>query len=1015
LSFHKVNNINTEGGGIMALIAHWPLNGNTNDVSGNGLNGSLVNSPTLESGKIGQSYYFNGNSQSIFVTGGRTLYSFKYKFSVSAWVKITNPNDGIRRGFINNWTGSSREWELTKDTSGKLQLRTSTNGLDSGQVLFFSDTVLPSDQWAHVAFTFEAGNQVKFYLNGVTDGVRSAVSVNPLWSVGINGLTIGGIFSSYFIGNINDVRIYDNILTDIEIQEIARAQILHYSFDDFQEPTTNLWSNTNGRATNASPGGTTPPTVELISMTTPFGNQAWKVTIPANANTGYAGCRVTTNSATMFYDGRPYSYFTYVTGNLTGITIYPTGSRGQASTSYNSSKDIAEWKYYVRENVTDSTGGSGGLFMTYFVSSTSSQERIFYISVNQLEQKAYSTEFIAGSRTGKANDYSGFFNHSSDLTETNTPRWLSDAKIGSGNYYFNGSLKVIQKFSQPVPTSEFSISCWFKRDGTQNYLSTFVPIIGWRFSSETLRSVELYNGNTIRYHDYQGNSHIDTTIVALDNTWYHVAATNDNTKIRIYVNGIKITEVNTNLSVNNSSEFSIGGSLYTNSNRVFKGNIDDVRIYSTTLSDKDILDLYNTKAEIEQSGVLYARDFLSNAEATVNIATNSFLESGWTGSSELIDSTTKTFRLSQPFPNNSSAWRTYYYNVSNYIGQTITISAFFRVLSETNGNFLDVTVGQGNTGSFPLHIKGSNEIDKFTSTNRNYHFISWTGVINSTGIVGFTVWIHNLVTGALIISELSKVQVEAKPYATPFVSTFRPATSLPTGVQFGADEIHETGIANFEDFSTVGITDGLIGYWPLNGNLIDYSGGNNTLTASTGVSIVSGKDALAYNFNGTSTAFMTVGVDFTPKKAYTKIAWIRTNTASAANIISGSSGEVFYAFGGLLYLSNTWSSPQISASFNYSDGNWHQVVGTYDGTNGRLYADGQLLVTGPLNDLPNGITTFIGRYSTANNFNGDIQYVKIFNRPLTAEEIKIEYNTMFNNQVQIHESGVVYARDLEQY
>jgi hypothetical protein len=40
---------------------------------------------------------------------------------------------------------------------------------------------------------------------------------------------------------------------------------------------------------------------------------------------------------------------------------------------------------------------------------------------------------------------------------------------------------------------------------------------------------------------------------------------------------------------------------------------------------------------------------------------------------------------------------------------------------------------------------------------------------------------------------------------------------------------------------------------------------------------------------------------------------------------------------------------------------------------------------------------------------------KVFNRALTAEEVKIEYNTQFNNEVQIHESGVVYARDLEQY
>ena len=58
----------------------------------------------------------------------------------------------------------------------------------------------------------------------------------------------------------------------------------------------------------------------------------------------------------------------------------------------------------------------------------------------------------------------------------------------------------------------------------------------------------------------------------------------------------------------------------------------------------------------------------------------------------------------------------------------------------------------------------------------------------------------------------------------------------------------------------------------------------------------------------------------------------------------------------------------------------------------------------------------VGTYNTnAYMFHGDMGNIKIFNRALTAEEIKIEYNTMFNNEVQIHESGKVFAKDLRQY
>ena len=75
-------------------------------------------------------------------------------------------------------------------------------------------------------------------------------------------------------------------------------------------------------------------------------------------------------------------------------------------------------------------------------------------------------------------------------------------------------------------------------------------------------------------------------------------------------------------------------------------------------------------------------------------------------------------------------------------------------------------------------------------------------------------------------------QMEAKSYATPFVSTYRPAIQLPSTLDFAGNEVHETGTANFEDFSTVGITDGLVAYWPFVQDYKDYSGEKNDATNS---------------------------------------------------------------------------------------------------------------------------------------------------------------------------------------
>jgi hypothetical protein len=70
----------------------------------------------------------------------------------------------------------------------------------------------------------------------------------------------------------------------------------------------------------------------------------------------------------------------------------------------------------------------------------------------------------------------------------------------------------------------------------------------------------------------------------------------------------------------------------------------------------------------------------------------------------------------------------------------------------------------------------------------------------------------------------------------PFINSYRPAIQLPSTLDFAGNEVHETGTANFEDFSTVGITDGLVGYWQLNNDVKDYSGNNYNGTNNGAVS-----------------------------------------------------------------------------------------------------------------------------------------------------------------------------------
>ena len=73
------------------LVGWWPFNGNANDESGNGNNGT-VNGATLtadRNGKANSAYSFDGVNDFIEVAQNQTLNNVS-SFSISIWYKIDN-------------------------------------------------------------------------------------------------------------------------------------------------------------------------------------------------------------------------------------------------------------------------------------------------------------------------------------------------------------------------------------------------------------------------------------------------------------------------------------------------------------------------------------------------------------------------------------------------------------------------------------------------------------------------------------------------------------------------------------------------------------------------------------------------------------------------------------------------------------------------------------------------------------------------------------------------------------
>jgi hypothetical protein len=94
------------------------------------------------------------------------------------------------------------------------------------------------------------------------------------------------------------------------------------------------------------------------------------------------------------------------------------------------------------------------------------------------------------------------------------------------------------------------------------------------------------------------------------------------------------------------------------------------------------------------------------------------------------------------------------------------------------------------------------------------------------------------------------------------------------------------------------------------------------------------------------------------------------------------------------------STATISAGGNINDGQWHHLAATYDGSEMRVYVDGVLENTStdysgllPLDTFPVWIGKHYDSANTSGYFNGAIDEVQIYDRVLSAEQIRALNNS----------------------
>ncbi|MFK7840126.1 MAG: LamG-like jellyroll fold domain-containing protein, partial [Bdellovibrionales bacterium] len=203
------------------LIGHWRLDETSGtiavDSSGNGYDGTMNGTVTSTEGIVDTSLNFPVVTDNYIDISSANISSTN-TITMTAWIKKEEMNTKQEIIFQRGTAAEGIGIENTND------LRFNWNNAPSAYN-FVTGLIPPQGAWSFVALTISS-TEAKVFL-GVNGVLSSATRTATYVTRDINGLNIGrdpGISSRDFVGNIDDVRIYNRTLDAEEIAEIFAAR-----------------------------------------------------------------------------------------------------------------------------------------------------------------------------------------------------------------------------------------------------------------------------------------------------------------------------------------------------------------------------------------------------------------------------------------------------------------------------------------------------------------------------------------------------------------------------------------------------------------------------------------------------------------------------------------------------------------------------------------------------------------------------------------------------------------------
>jgi hypothetical protein len=140
--------------------------------------------------------------------------------------------------------------------------------------------------------------------------------------------------------------------------------------------------------------------------------------------------------------------------------------------------------------------------------------------------------------------------------------------------------------------SNWTIEAWVKRDGSQAY---YTSIVADGFLSASINYMLFWDGTSIVAGYYAGGFQLSASSSAIsDGVWTHVAGTYDGANLKVYINGVLDVTTASATACTADNYLIITGAKWDTGD-AFKGDLDEVAIYSTALSATRIAAHYDAR------------------------------------------------------------------------------------------------------------------------------------------------------------------------------------------------------------------------------------------------------------------------------------------------------------------------------------------------------------------------------------------------------------------------------------